>query len=92
MVRLLSAGRSQCPAGAEAETGVASAYNGVDCVFLAFLRSFPGGVPLKVASFLPCAAGDQRCKPFFHTWQKLQHLTSCLRPFVCQSPALHTQQ
>ena len=53
MGRHLSPGCSESPAGAEAETGVASASSGVDCVFLAFTRSFPGGGSLK-SSTLSC--------------------------------------
>lgn len=59
--RLLSPGCSESPAGAEAETGMASAYGRVDCVLLTFTGSFPEGSPLKVADFLLCTAGDQRC-------------------------------
>lgn len=73
--RCFSPRHSESPAGADIESGCLR----VNCVFLAFIHSFPGRGPWTVSDVLPCAAGDQRCRPSLHTPGRrnniaLQHL------------------
>lgn len=71
MGRCFSPGCSESPAGADVESRCLRG----NCAFLAFIRSFPGGGFRTVSNVLPCAAGDQRCRPSLHTPGRRNNIT-----------------